>query len=146
MKKFVCFSLVMLAMISCLTACNFTKNVSGVLAGNATATPKVEKMMTALVNNDTADAKALMHPQSDKETDAAITQMSSYLSGRTVGSIELKSINVNTSTGTSGKVRQEQASYQVTLIDGEIIYLSVAYLSDNSGEGFIYFQLVLGVI
>ena len=102
MKKFVCFSLVMLAMISCLTACNFTKNVSGVLAGNATATPKVKEMMTALVNNNTADAKALMHPQSDKETDVAITQMSSYLSGRTVGSIELKSINVNTSTGTSG--------------------------------------------
>ena len=146
MKKFVCFSLVMLSMISCLTACNFTKNESGVLAGNATATPKVEEMMTALVNNDTADAKALMHPQSAKETDAAITQMSSYLSGRTVGSIELKSINVNTSTGTSGKVRQEQASYQVTLIDGEIIYLNVAYLSDNSGEGFISFQLVLGVI
>lgn len=146
MKKLVCFSLAVIAMLSCLISCNFTQNISGGLADNATATPKVEEMLTALANDQTEDAKALMHPQANKETDDAIAQMSSYLSGREVSSIELKSINVNTSTGTSGKSRQEQVDYQVTLMDGDTVYLSVVYLSNNSGDGFISFQLVLGVV
>lgn len=146
MKKLVCFSLVVFAMLSCLISCNFTQNISDGLVDNATATPKVEEMLTALANDQTEDAKALMHSQANKETDDAIAQMSSYLSGREVSSIELKSINVNTSTGTSGKSRQEQVDYQVTLIDGDTVYLSVVYLSNNSGDGFISFQLVLGVV
>ena len=146
MKKLICFSLFVLVILASLTACNFTQNISGALAGNATATPKVEEMMTALANNQTAEVKALMHPQADKEMDAAIAQMTSYLSGRTVSSIELKSINVNTSSGTSGTSRHEKSSYVVVLNDGDIIYLSVYYLSNGSGDGFLSFQLVLGIV
>ena len=146
MKKFVCFSLVILALIGCLTACNFASNLSGALADNATATPKVEEMMTALVNNHTAEAKALMHPQANKEMDDAIAQMTSYLAGRDVDSIELINININTSNGTAGKARQEQVGYKVTLDDSEIIYINAVYLSNNNGDGFIAFQLVLGLV
>lgn len=146
MKKTVCLVLVLLALFSCLTACNFTQNLSGALAGNAESTPKVKEMMIALAENRTSDAKALMHPQTAEDSDIAIAQMSDYLDGRKPDSIELKNINVNTSTGTSGKTRQEQAGYQVTLTDGDVIYLSVVYLSSNDGVGFSSFQLVLGVV
>ncbi len=146
MKKLVCLVLVMLALLSCLTACSFTQNLSGDLAGKAESTSKVEEMMAALAENRTSDAKALMHTQSAERSDAAIAQMSAYLDGREVSSMELKSINVNTSTGTSGKTRQEQVAYKVILTDGVVIYLNVVYLSNNAGTGFTSFQLVLGVV
>ncbi len=146
MKKIVCFSLVMLILLSCLTACNFTRSTSGDMAGDAESVSKVEEMMTALTENHTDSAKALMHPEVAEKSDVAITQMSTYLSGRKATAIEMKNIDVKTSTGTSGKIRQEQVSYQVTLTDGDVIYLNVVYLSNNGGIGFVSFQLVLGVI
>lgn len=146
MKKLVCFVLVQLALLSCLTACNFTQNMSGAFAGEAESTSKVEEMMMALAENRASDAKTLMHPQVAEKTDAAIAQMSDYLVGREVSSMELRSIGVNTSTGTSGKTRQEQVAYQVTLADGAVIYINVVYLSNNAGTGFASFQLVLGVV
>jgi hypothetical protein len=60
--------------------------------------------------------------------------------------MELKNINVKASTGTSGKIRQEDVAYQVTLTDGAVIYLNVGYLSNRAGTGFTSFQLVLGVV
>ncbi len=146
MKKLVCFSLVLLALLGCLTACNFTQNITGALADKVDATPKVEEMMTALAENRISDAKALMHPQATEGLDAAITQMSTYLDGRKASSMELINFNVSSSIGTSGNVRQEQVGYKVTLNDGAVIYLNVVYLSNNAGAGFISFQLVLGVV
>ncbi len=146
MKKIICFALVLLALLGCLTACNFTQNMSGAIAGEAEATPKVEKMMAALADDNTSDAKALLHPQVAETSDNAIAQMNDYLAGRQTSAIELKSITVNTSTGTAGKTRQEKVAYQVTLTDGAVIFLNVVYLSNNQGTGFSSFQLVLGVI
>jgi len=146
MKKTICFTLVLFSLLGCLTACNFTQNMSGTAAGVAEATPKAEKMMAALADNNTSDAKALLHPQIAETSDNAISQMSAYLAGRKTNSIELKNITVNTSTGTAGKVRQERAAYQVTLADGAVIYLNVVFLSNNQGTGFASFQLVLGVV
>ena len=146
MKKIICFGLVLLALLGCLTACNFTQNMSGAIVGEAEATPKVEEMMAALADDNTSDAKALLHPQVAETSDNAIAQMSAYLAGRKASAIELTSINVNTSTGTAGKVRQERVAYQVTLTDGAVIFLNVVYLSNNQGTGFASFQLVLGVI
>lgn len=146
MKKLVCLVLVMLALLSCLTACSFTQNLSGDLAGKAESTSKVEEMLAALAENRASDAKALMHIQSADRSDTAIAQMIAYLDGRKVSSLELKNINVNTSTGTSGKARQERVAYQVTLTDDVVIYLNVVYLSNNAGTGFTAFQLVLGVV
>ncbi len=146
MKKLFCATLILFVLLSCLTACNFTKNTSGEFAGEAEATPKVEEMMTALAESNTDAAKAFMHPEVVERSDNAIAQISNYLSGRGATAINMKSINVKTSTGTSGKTRQEQVAYQVTLNDDEVIYLNVTYLSNDSGTGFLSFQIVLGAI
>ena len=146
MKKIICFAVVLLVLLGCLTACNFTHKISGAIAGEAEATPKVEEMMAALADENTSDAKAFLHPQVAERSDNAIAQMRAYLAGRKVNAIELKSINVNTSTGTEGKTRQERAAYQVTLTDGSVIFLNVVYLSNNQGTGFTSFQVVLGVV
>lgn len=146
MKKLISFALVLLVLLGCLTACNFTQNMSGAIASEVEATPKVEEMMIALAVDSTSDAKSLMHPQTAEVSDDAITQMSAYIAGRKVSTMEQVSVNVNTSTGTSGTTRQEQLVYQVTLTDGAVIYLNVVYLSNNQGTGFTSFQLVLGVV
>ena len=145
MKKIICHVLIMLVLLSCLTSCNFTQKASGALAGKAEATPKTEEMMTALAENRTSDAKALLHPKASESSDNAIAQMNSYLAGRETKSIELQSINVNSSAGTSGKTREEQVTYRVTLNDDTVISVNAVYLSDNQGSGFSSFQLVLGV-
>lgn len=146
MKKIICLSLVLFALLSCLTACNFTQNMSGALAGEADATPKAEEMIEALADGNTAAAKALLHPQAAETSDGAIAQMSSFLAGRYATAIEVNSITVNTSTGTAGNTRQERVVYRVTLTDGDIIFLNVAYLSNGQGTGFASFQIVLGVV
>ena len=145
MKKLISI-LLLTVMVLSLTACNFTSNMAGAMAGEAEATPKVEEMMTALAANKASDAKALMHPEVAGKSDAAIAQMSAYLAGRKATSMEVKNIQVNTSAGTSGKTRQEQVAYQVTLTDSTVIYLNVVYLSNNAGAGFASFQIVLGVV
>ena len=103
-------------------------------------------MLTALAEDHNSEAKALMHPKAAENADAAIAQMNAYLSGREVGAVEQKSINVKSSAGTAGKSKQEQVVYQVTMNDGDVIYLNVLYLSDKDGEGFTSFQLVLGAV
>lgn len=146
MKKLFCFALVLAVLLGCLAACHFTKNVSGALASDPEATPKVEEMMIALAENRLSDVKALMHPQTAETADNAISQMSGYLAGRKISTMELTNITVNTSTGTSGNTRQERLNYRATLSDGTVIYLNVVYLSNNVGTGFAAFQLVLGVV
>ena len=145
MKKWICFVLVLLVLGS-FTGCNVTQNMSGAIAGKAEATPKVEAMMAALSAANTADAKVLLHPQVAESSDNAITQMSTYLAGRTVETMEVTGITVNTSTGTSGNTRQERVNYRVALADGAVIFLNVVYLSNNQGTGFASFQIVLGVV
>ena len=146
MKKIVCFSLALLALLGCLTSCNFTQNITGGLAEETEAAEKVEEMMNALTEGSVADAEALMHPDVAENVDSAISRMIDYLAGREANTMEVKGVNINTSTGTAGKVRQEQLTYRVALSDGEVIYLSVTHISNNAGSGFISFQLVLGVI
>ncbi len=146
MKKSISLILTIVLLAVCLSSCNFTQNLSGVLSDSAEATPKVEKMMEALALDNTEDGKALLHPASAEESDAALDQISDYLDGRKASSMEVTSINISASTGTAGKVRQEQVAYKVVLEDEAVIYLSVNYLSDNDGEGFASFQLILGVV
>ena len=145
MKKWICFVLVLLVLGS-FTGCNVTQNMSGAIAGKAEATPKLEEMMEALAAGNAEDAKVLMHPMISEGADIAIAQMSDFLAGRRVSSMELVSITVNTSAGTSGATRQERIGYRVTLEDDAIIYLNAIYLSNMEGTGFTSFQLVLGVV
>ena len=146
MKKIICFTLVLLALLGCLTACNFTQNMSGAIAGEAEATPKVEEMMAALADDNASNASALLHPQAAETSDNAITQMSTYLAGRKASAIELINFTVNTSSGTAGTIRQERVAYRVTLNDDAVIYINAIYLSNNQGTGFASFQIVLGVV
>ena len=99
MKKLICFVLVLSALLGCLTACNFSTNIAGALEDEAESTSKVEEMMTALAENRASDAKALMHPQSAEKADAAIAQMSDYLAGRKISSMELSSIKQDSKDG-----------------------------------------------
>ena len=146
MMKRILVVLTLLALLVCLTACNFTQRLTGALEENAESPVMVDGMMSALAAKNTSDAKDRMHPQVRDSADGAIAQMVSYLAGRSVVSKEVVSINVNTSVGTAGKVLTEQLGYRVTLTDGDVIYLSVTYLSDRDGDGFTSFQLVLGVV
>jgi len=146
MKKAICLTLVILSIASCLTACSFTSNIMNVQKDKAESTPKVEEMMSAMAEKSVSDATSLLHPEAKEKADDAIEQIVSYVNGRSVSSMELININVSSSTSTSGKMRKEQAVYQVAMDDGEIFYLSTVYVTNNDGDGFISFQLVLGIV
>ena len=145
MKKTICLTLILLSMLGCLTACACNTNMSGAVT-EVDSFPKVEEMMMVLAQNSMSDAKKMMHPQSVENSDAAIAQMSRYLAGREAISIEQISFNVQNSFSTSGNTMEEHATYTVTLTDGEVLYLTMVYLSDNYGEGFTSFQFVLGLV
>lgn len=145
MKKIISVAIIMLVLLSCFTACNFTQNVSGVLAGEAQATPKVNEMMSALADRRISDAKALLYPQVSESSDNDVEQLSLYIAGRETKSIELKSINVNSTAGTNGKTREEQVTYTVALSDDTVISISAVYLSDKDGSGFTSFKILLGI-
>jgi hypothetical protein len=101
-------------------------------------------MMKSLAQNQVSDAQALMHPQAAENSESALVQISGFLEGRESVSFQQTDINVKTSNGTDGKIRQEQLTYTVELDDGENITLLVSHLSDNDGSGFVSFQIVLG--
>ena len=130
MKKLVCFSLILFSILGCLTACNVSQSINGI-KDSAEATPKVEEMMNA---------------QASEKADTGFVQMQTYLAGRKVAALNIQNINITSSVGTAGKARQEQLAYKATLEDGEVIYLNVVYLSNDKGDGFVSFQLVLGAI
>ena len=146
MKKLLCLTLILLPLLGCLAACNITQNASGAaLEKLAESKPAAEQMLVALTQDNTSEAKSLMHPDA-QNTDQGIAQMVSYLAGREVSKVAVQNVNVNSSTGTAGKVRQEQVSYKVTLSDNTVIFISAIHLSNKAGSGFISFQLVLGVV
>ena len=147
MKKLSCLALLLILTISCLSACNFSQNLTDKLEDSAQAPIKVDEMMGLLSENLIDDAKSLMHPGTSSEgLDDSFVQMIAYLAGREVLSMELEGINVSTSVGTSGNTRQEDLFYKATLSDNNIIYINAVYIADDAGAGFISFQLVLGVV
>lgn len=110
------------------------------------AVSEVEDMMEALSESDLNDAQELMHPSVTDDSENGLAQMGDYLAGRKVAELEQQGVRVNTSTGTGGKTRQEQGTFLVTLEDGAAFYISVVHLSDDAGEGFVSFQMMLGVV
>lgn len=145
MKKRICVLAVVMNILCLLTACNFT--TTSMIDNRTTAiSPKVEEMMEALAGGNVDSALALMHPTVAEGAEDAVAEMCEYLAGRKAAQLNQKSVNVNTSTGTSGKSRQETATFQVELEDGTEIYISAAYRTDAAGEGFASFQIVLGVV
>ncbi len=145
MKKIVCLLLVVILLLTILTACNFTTNFSN-SAGQMQELEKVENMLAALSSGDALTSKELLHPDVSTERAAALVQLQEYLNGRKVTDLEQLSWNVSTSTGLGGKTRQESASFQVTLDDDTVFYLSVCYVTEAQAQGFSSFQFVLGVV
>lgn len=147
MKRILSLAVIVLLAGCLLSACNFTTNFSDTMGvTSAESTAKVEQMLQALVDGDTDAALALMHPDAADSAGDPIAQMSGFLAGRTVAEMNQTGVRVNTSTGSAGKTRQEVTNFQVILGDGTEIYVAATYYSDNAGEGFISFQLVLGVV
>lgn len=146
MKRWIC-TFTAVALLCLLSACSFTTNFSDSTGNSKMQTAaKVEEMMTALAGDDMDTALSLMHPEVAGNSEAAIAQMRDYLAGRKMSELNQMGVSVNTSTGTSGQTRREEATFQVIFEDETEVYLSAAYYSDNSGEGFASFQLVLGVV
>ena len=146
MKKVLCITLAaVLTFLLC--ACNFTTNLSDSMGmTSAECIPEVEAVLQALTDDKPDEAKAYFHPDMAENTGDALAQMSDYLDGRKVSELTQQGLKVNTSTGTAGKIRQEAVTMKVVLEDGTVCYLSATHRTDNAGEGFVSFQLVLGVV
>lgn len=147
MKKICLFSVVILLLLLCFSSCNLGQQLTDSLENETESKLKVQEMMTYLSENDIENAKTLIHPDTDSENiESSIEQMIDYIDGREATSFELDGINVKTSVGTSGKEKQEDVYYIVTLSDQSIIYITATYISNNSGDGFYTFQISLGLI
>ena len=146
MRRIICLTLVILSIISCLAACDIANNMMDDMEKNAESTPKIQEMMSLLTENRLSEAKKLLHPNANENADDVLEQIATYINGRNAISMELTNIKTSSSTGTSGKARQEQITYRVTLTDGEIVSLNAVYLSNNEGTGFTFIQLSLGTV
>ena len=147
MKKRLAWVAVVVAVMLLVTGCSFTTNFfNNTEMATMKAKDKVTEMMTALTAGDTDAARALMHPNRKETAEAGIQQMIELLDSRKVASLDLQGVNVSTRSGTSGEARQEQGTFRMELEDGTVFFLSAVHFTDGTGEGFISFQLVLGVV
>ena len=144
MKKILCLTLALLAMLACLTSCNF--NIQSAISDKATSKEQAQEMMNHLSARRMTDAVSLMHPEKSNGTQLALGQIATYLNGRKATKMEVVGVNLTSSVGTAGSTSQEQVSYKVNLNDGSVVYLSTVYLKNAAGEGFVSFQMVLGVV
>ena len=78
------------------------------MADGRESTLKAEELLLALSENRPADAKELMHQEVAEKLETALAQISTYLAGRTVSDMEALNVNIKTTTGTGGKITQEQ--------------------------------------
>lgn len=146
MKRVLCI-MIAVAVICLMAGCNFTTNFSDSMGvTSAESIPEVEAMLQALAEEDMDAALERMHPNVAVNCRDAVDQMCDYLNGRSVSQLTQQSVRVNTSTGSAGKIRQEVVQLHAVLDDGTVIYISAAYRTDSDGEGFVSFQLVLGVV
>ena len=144
MRKRIFSYLILLSLCFCLTACTFTR--SGVLAGDATSTPKVEEMMGALAEQKISEAKTLMHSQVAEMSGEIIEELIVYLNGRRVSSLKQTNISKMKLLSSSNNEQKEQITYQVTLSDDTVIYLNSTYLSSDTESGFTVFYFIVGVV
>ena len=151
MKKLIALFAATILILS-LTGCNFNSTFTdSVGTKEMAAKEQVAQMMEALTYKDMDAALALMHPDvlADAKNKEIVTdrlqQMMDYVDSRKVLSLTQQSLNVKSSSGTAGNVKQEQAAFQVMFAE-ETVYISVVYLTQNGSSGFTSYQLVLGVV
>lgn len=147
MKRAIPFLAVMLAVLCLVTACRFTSNFSDSTGSSVMkAAPKVEQMLSALSDGDVESALVLMYPERAAISESGLAQMCDYLAGRKIAQTESKGVTRQESSGTNGVTSQENGTFRVVLEDGTEFFVSVSYYTAGSAEGFLSFQLVLGVI
>ncbi len=134
--------------IACLFAgCHFTTNFSDSTGKTSMqAAEKVEKMLTALVAGDIQAGMKLLHPNVAQNGEEKLLQMSRYLFGSKIVELTLQKVAVNNTKSTSGDAIQETGAFRMELEDGTELFLSVLYLTDDVGEGFVSFQIILGLV
>ncbi|MBE6960584.1 MAG: nuclear transport factor 2 family protein [Ruminococcaceae bacterium] len=151
MKKLVCIALAVMCLL--MAGCNFNTNFSnnGINVAQMEATPQVGQMLNALAAKDVEAALALMHPsvvnnaQKKENVKAMLQQMMNFVDGRDFQALSQRSLNVKSSIGSQGNVKQEVAMFQVN-IGEEVCYLSVTSVTQDGKTGFTSYQLVLGVV
>ena len=147
MKKIISLIIVCLLILFSFTSCNFFESIAETVVSETESAPKVEEMLTALVNGQTDNATALLHPDIDDEASlSAIYQLSSYIEGRSIEQINQLGVKINTSLTTDGEVKTENITYQLIFADGESVYIQSSYVYAKEMSGFSSFQLVLGII
>lgn len=146
MKKVLLLFTSIVLVVSLLVGCNFNTNFYD-HTGNTEmkAIAQVESMMEALSAGNIEGAEALLHPQR-KDTLTQLLQLIDFMNGRNVETMEQTSVTVNTSQTATGTARQESGTFRVTLDDTTVCYLSAVHYSDHEGEGFVSFQIVIGII
>ena len=146
MKRFFALFCAILAAVCLLTACKFTTNFSDSMGiTEAQCTSKTSDMLLALTKDDQDAALALMHPDATAGAKAGLEQIADFLDGRYVVELKQVSVQITTSSGSNGKVQREQASFKTLLADGSQMYVTVYHDTTDSGEGFVSFQVILGV-
>lgn len=147
MKKRVSVWVVVVAVCCLLTACNFTTNFNDSIGiTQMEAFPQVEKMISALAEQDMDGALELVHPDRKADAQEVLKQVADFLAGRKVTEMEQTNLSVKNTSSNQGNTRQENGTLSVVLEDGERLYLSVCYVTQENVEGFYTFQLVLGLV
>ena len=150
--KIITALLLITVLILPLAGCNFNSSISD-SGGNLEmeAKQQVADMLEAMTQKDMEAVLALMYPDLLEDEIKKLPvidqlqQIMDYVDGRKVLSFEQLSVNVKNSSGTAGKVKQEQAVFKVMLAE-ETVYVSVTYLTQNGKSGFISYQMILGVV
>ena len=146
MKKVLCVFVTVIMLLSCMTACNFHSTVNdGFGNTQAKSLPKVEEMLAFLCAGDTESAIQILHPDVQGNAEHAMRQNSDYLLDHKVQKVETITRSVYTSKGTAGDIQQETAYFKVFLEHDDVIAVSAVHLTNDTGEGFSFFQVVLGV-
>jgi len=135
-----------------LMGCNFNTSFNDSLGiKDMEAKQQVADMLEAMTKKDMDAVLAFMYPDLLEDENKKLSvidqlqQIMDYVDGRKALSFEQLSVNVKNSSGTAGKVKQEQAVFKVMFAE-ETVYVSVTYLTQNGKSGFISYQLVLGVV
>ena len=143
MRK-IAFILILSTLLS-LCGCSFL-NVHSSGIGQSEYKEQAQRLLDALSDGDIKAAVAMMHPDAQMEANAGLRQIVGYLDGRKVVSMEQMRINKQSSSTLEGRASLEQAGFDLKLDDGTACSVSMAYLEDPAGKGFLSVQLILGVV
>lgn len=136
MKRIIGFLALVLAAVSLFAACDMASMVK------LEHEDDVKLLLAYLSEGDLENAGQMMH--ADKEDISALEQISEFLDGRKVKELKTQSVHVKSMKNNGVSSATEEATFKVTLDDGETVYLSTVYTEDDADQGFTTFRLALG--